>query len=49
MLERWEINLGLVPGLIFGYRAYVNHEDCLVEHVVYLGIIDISLSLYYDC
>ena len=49
MLERWEIHLGMVPGFIFGYRSYVDQEECKIEHVLYLGIVDISLSLYYDC
>jgi len=49
MLQRWEIYMTIVPGFLFGYRNYVNEDSCSIEHVLYLGIIDVSLILYYDC
>ena len=49
MLTRWEIHTGLVPVIVFGYRAYKNDDICTIEHVFYLGVIDICLTLYYDC
>ena len=49
MIKKWEIHLGTVPGIVLGYRNYVNQDICTVEHVLNFGIVDISLTLYYDC
>ena len=47
-LNRWEISLGLFTGLLFGYRQYVEEAELKVDHVIYLGLFDICLTLFYD-
>ena len=39
--------LGMFPGLLFGIRSYED-GDFQVEHVLYLGLFDICLTLYYE-
>jgi hypothetical protein len=51
-LTRWEITLGLFNGILFGYRQYFNESQAYgsyaIEHVLYLGIFDICLTMYYE-
>ena len=46
-LIRWEISFGLFTSLLFGYRQYIDEELLKVDHVVYLGLFDCCLSLFY--
>ena len=43
----WELSTGLFPGILFGMRSYEDGEF-QVDHVLYLGFIDICLTLYYE-
>ena len=43
----WEMSTGIFPGILFGIRTYED-GDYQVDHVLYLGCIDICLSLYYE-
>jgi len=43
----WEMSTGIFPGILFGIRTYED-GDYQVDHVLYLGFIDICLSLYYE-
>ena len=45
MMQAWEINIGLVPGLLFGMRSY--EESDKTDHVLYLAFIDICFTAYY--
>ena len=47
-LVKWEISFGLFTGVLFGYRQYVDEVEVKVEHVIYLGIFDCCISLYYE-
>ena len=47
-LIRWEISFGLFTGLLFGYRQYVEEAELKVDHVIYLGLFDICLTLFYE-
>ena len=38
-MQAWEINIGLVPGLLFGMRSY--EESDKTDHVLYLSLIHI--------
>ena len=38
---------GVVPGILFGVRTYED-GDYQVDHVLYIGFIDICLTLYYE-
>lgn len=42
----WEFSVGLVPGFLFGYRAYTYDSDECVDYVLYLGIFDFVLTIY---
>jgi len=43
----WELSTGFFPGILFGIRSYED-GDYQVDHVLYLGFIDICLSVYYE-
>ena len=47
-LIKWEVSFGLFTGFIFGYRQYVDNEELKVDHVIYIGLFDICLTLFYD-
>jgi len=47
-IVRYEISFGLFTGVLFGYRQYVDEVDVKIDHVVYLGLFDCCLSLYYE-
>jgi hypothetical protein len=42
----WEFSVGLVPGFIFGYRAYTYETNDCVDYVLYLGIFDFVLTIH---
>ena len=42
-----ELSTGIFPGILFGIRSYED-GDFQVDHVLYLGFIDICLTLYYE-
>ena len=46
-LTRWELSFGLYEGLLFGYRNYPDVENNSIDHVFYLFIFDICLTLFY--
>ena len=43
----WELSAGIFPGLLLGIRSYEDGEF-QTDHVLYLGIFDICLTLYYE-
>ena len=47
-IVRWEVSFGLFTGVLVGYRQYVDEIEVKVEHVIYLGIFDCCISLYYE-
>ena len=47
-ITRWELSVGLFEGLLFGYRNYPMWEEGKIDHVFYVFIFDICLTLYYD-
>lgn len=46
MENSWEFSIGLIPGILFGSRAYV--DVCETNYVIYLGFIDICFTIYHD-
>ena len=44
----WELSTGIFPGFLIGIRSYED-GDFRTDHVLYLGIFDICLTLYYEC
>ena len=46
-LKQWELSFGLFTGLLFGYRSYPDLVDNKVDHVLYVFIFDICLTLKY--
>ena len=46
-LKQWELSFGLFTGLLFGYRSYPDIVDNKVDHVIYLFIFDVCLTLKY--
>ena len=40
----WIIEVGFYPGVLFGFRSYV--EEYRTNHVLYLLFIDICLTIY---
>ena len=47
-ITRWELSFGLFTGVLLGYRQYVDQEEKKIDHVLYIFLFDICLSLYYD-
>ena len=47
-LVKWEVSFGLFTGLLLGYRQYVDEIEVKVEHVIYLGLFDCCIGLYYE-
>jgi len=47
-LIKWELSFGIYTGLLFGYRQYVDDKSQKIDHVFYVFLFDICLSLYYD-
>ena len=47
-LTSWELSFGLFTGFLFGYRQYVDQQENKIDHVMYVFLFDICLSLYYD-
>ena len=47
-LIRWELSFGLFTGIIFGYRKYIDKQENKIDHVLYIFLFDICLSLYYE-
>ena len=43
----WEISTGFFPGVLFGMRSYEDGEF-QIDHVLYIGFIDICLTIYYE-
>lgn len=42
----FEISIGLYPGVLFGFRSYVEEEYTI--HVFYLPFIDIAYTKFHD-
>ena len=47
-LTSWELSFGIFTGFLFGYRQYVDQQENKIDHVMYVFLFDICLSLYYD-
>jgi hypothetical protein len=47
-LTKWEVSFGLFTGLLLGYRQYVDQVELKVDHVIYLGLFDCCLTLFYE-
>ena len=46
-MKAWEINIGLVPGVLFGIRQYEDQDNAKIGYVLYLGFFDICYTTYY--
>ena len=49
----WELSIGLYPGILIGFRSYVDEgvdsdgdKYTQTIHVVYVPFLDISLTIY---
>ena len=47
-ITKWELSFGLFEGLLLGYRNYPDWDNSEIDHVIYLGLFDICLTLQYD-
>jgi len=49
-LQGWEFKIGIVKGLVFGIRPYEFKGEGVyeVDHVLYLGVIQITLTTIYE-
>ena len=46
MKNNWMLSFGTIPGLLFGIRTY--REEFKDNHVLYLGFLDICLTIFKD-
>ncbi len=44
MKTDWEISFGFYPGILFGFRSYV--EQYRNNHVIYVPFVDICITKY---
>lgn len=44
--SKWELSFGLFNGILLGYRQYPDYGSGKENHVIYVGIFDICLTLY---
>jgi hypothetical protein len=47
-IKKWELSFGLFEGILFGYRNYPDLVDNKIDHVIYIGLFDCCLTLYYN-
>ena len=48
-MRDWELSIGFYPGLLIGIRSYaIPGNTKRVDHVLYLPLIDICLTIYKD-
>ena len=47
-MTSWEINLGLFPGLLFGFRQYDDVEENKTDYVLYIFVFDICYTVFYN-
>ena len=47
-LTKWEVSFGLFEGILFGYRNYPDIKNNKIDHVIYIGLFDICLTLFYE-
>ena len=45
-MSNWQLSFGTFPGMLFGLRTY--REEFKDNHVLYIGFIDICLTIYKD-
>jgi len=43
MIAGWEISLGLYPGILLGFRSYIDNN--VENHVLYIPFIDLCLTI----
>lgn len=43
MIVGWEVSLGLYPGVLLGFRSYLDKN--VENHVLYIPFIDICLTI----
>jgi len=43
MITGWEISLGLYPGILLGFRSYIDNN--VENHVLYIPFIDLCLTI----
>ena len=43
MIINWELSIGLYPGMLIGFRSYL--EKNMENHVLYLPFIDLCLTI----
>ena len=48
-MKGYELSIGFYPGILIGIRSYaVSEERDRVDHVFYLPLIDLCLTIYKD-
>ena len=48
MVTGWEISLGFYPVILFGIRTYKYNETNTIDHVLYLPLVDLCLTIYRE-
>lgn len=46
MKKGWSLSIGMYPGILLGFRSYV--EDYKTTHVCYLPFVDIAMEIFYQ-
>ena len=48
MINGWEISIGFYPGILLGIRTYKYNETNTIDHVLYLPLVDLCLTIYKE-
>tara|TARA_R110000824_G_scaffold6392_6_gene29694 strand:+ start:1000 stop:1155 length:156 start_codon:yes stop_codon:yes gene_type:complete len=43
MIIGWQLSLGLYPGIMIGFRSYI--EKSIENHVLYIPFVDLCLTI----
>lgn len=44
----WELSIGFYPGILFGVRSYQFKKGGVTDHVLYIPLIELCLTVYSE-
>ena len=45
MINAWDLSVGFYPGVLVGFRSYLNTGNGVENHVIYLPFVDLCLTI----
>ena len=47
-MRKWDLSIGLYPGLLIGMRTYGGQIGGKTSHVFYLPLVDLCINIYHE-